>query len=281
MPIERIAPSIYSVDHDRAEGKNAIILSQRGAIAIDLGDNNAVGDEMAAFIRDQGYQPDRVILTHGHDDHVLGGAAFAGAEVYAHEKTPAVARRILPGTARRRGISDEEIYAQALWPTVMFSDELYLDLGDMHVRLFPTPGHSVDGVSVYVEEDRLLVAGDAVVTGIIPAIGDGDSRVLERTLNKLLTWDIDIMIPGHGAVIHGAAAVQEALQWAKNYLSGVRAAVATAIDSGVRDPEAIADTISYEQYVGDRLPVDRHGMPRRHRNTVLKIISEIESHVVK
>jgi len=36
----------------------------------------------------------------------------------------------------------------------------------------------------------------------------------------------------------------------------------------------LCDAITYENYVGDRLPVDRHGMPKRHRNTVLKIVKE-------
>ena len=274
MAITEVAPGIYSFDHDRAEGKNAIILSQRGAVAVDVGDSSAVGQGMADFIRSQGYSPDRVILTHGHDDHVLGGAAFAGCEVYAHVNMPAVARRDLRRVAERRGILYDSLLQQVLWPTVMYKDELFLDLGDKHVHLFPTPGHSEDGISVYVEEDRLLVAGDSVVTGIIPAFGDGNSRVLMGTLRNLLTRNIEILIPGHGPVIHGTAQVQDMLRWALNYMSRVETAINKAIREGLRDSEAIAADIDYANYVGDHLPVDKHGMPKRHRNTVMKLIEE-------
>ena len=36
-----------------------------------------------------------------------------------------------------------------------------------------------------LEEDRVLCGGDTVVTGIVPAIADGDSRLLEATLRRL------------------------------------------------------------------------------------------------
>lgn len=274
MAVTEVAPGIYSFDHDRAEGKNAIILSQRGAVAVDLGDSNVVGQGMADFIRAQGYRPDRVLLTHGHDDHVLGGAAFTGSEVYAHANMPAVSRRDLGRIAQRRNLDYETLLSQVLWPTVMYRDELFVDLGDKHLHLFPTPGHSEDGISIYVQEDRLLVAGDSVVTGIIPAFGDGDSRILQDTLRRLLTWDIEVLIPGHGAVVHGAAQVQDALRWSLNYLSRVQNAVQQSIHEGLRNPEAICERIDYAAFVGDRLPVDRHGMLNRHRSTVIKMIEE-------
>jgi hypothetical protein len=40
------------------------------------------------------------------------------------------------------------------------------------------------------------------------------------------------------------------------------------------DPEAAADAASYDELIGDRLPAERHGMPRRHRDTVLRITHE-------
>jgi hypothetical protein len=55
----------------------------------------------------------------------------------------------------------------------------------------------------------------------------------------------------------------------------VRPAVTAAVTAGQLDSDTIADGIAYEQYVGDWLPVDRHGMPTRHRGTVLKIIDEV------
>jgi cyclase len=275
MAVTEVLPGLYIADHRVADGKNGIILGQRGALAVDVGTYPEEGQVMFDFIRAQGYEPNRVVLTHGHGDHVLGGAAFAGAEIYARAETPAVCRRFLTNLAASKGVPYEQLADQALWPTVMYTDELRIDLGDKRVRLFPTPGHSEDGVSVYIEEQRALIAGDSVVTSIVPAIGDGDSRVLEASLRGLLAMEIDVLIPGHGSVQHDPQQVRDALQWLLGYLSEVRAFVQQmmAADSTL-DAEQIADRVTYKKFVGDRFPADQHGMPTRHRNTVMKMIEE-------
>ncbi|NJN84865.1 MAG: MBL fold metallo-hydrolase [Caldilineaceae bacterium] len=275
--ITEIAPGIFSVDHQVAEGKNAIVIGQRGAWAIDTGTYAHEGQEMADFIRKLGFTPDRLIYTHGHGDHVLGSAPFAGAEVIAHALMPVECRRLLPMLAQRAGVSVDEMVAAIVWPTITFSDELTIDLGDRRLRLFPTPGHSQDGVSVLVEEEKLLIAGDAVVTGIVPAIGNGDSRVLEASLHRLMAMEIETMLPGHGSALFGREHVQDWLAWLAGYLSSVRTFVQGALDSGL-DAEAVVNLVDFDQFVGDRLPKDRHNMPGRHRDTVQKIVEEERSH---
>ena len=272
MPTE-IAPGIYSMDHQVADGKNVIIFGARRAVAIDTGTYPEEGQEMVDFIRAQGREPDLLVLTHGHGDHVLGSGPFKGAEVIAHDLCGAEMRRLLPGLAERKGITFEELSAQIVWPTITFSQELTLDLGDKTLWLFPTPGHSQDGVSIYVWEDKLLVAGDSVVTSIVPAIGNGDSRTLQASLANLMTLDIELMIPGHGDVVRGRPQVQDCLAWPIVYLSRVRGAVQDAMQQGL-EPDIIVDAVDFETFIGNRLPADRHKMPGRHRDTVKKIIEE-------
>lgn len=268
-----IAPDIFAVEHQVAEGKNGIIFGGRATLAIDAGTHLDEGQVMLDLIQARERTPDYLIFTHGHPDHVLGSGAFTGAKVIAHSLTPAEIRRLLPKWAEMYDTSVAQLEAQIAWPTLTFSDELRLDLGGRYVRLFPTPGHSQDGISVYVEEDRMLIAGDAVVTSIVPAIGDGDSRVLETTLHKLLAMDIEVLMPGHGQVVHGADKVQDALEWIINYLIAVRDSVQGALGRGL-EPNAIADQVGYDQFIGDHLPKDKYKMPSRHRDTVNKIIKE-------
>ena len=272
--ITEIIPGVYSVDQAVADGKNAIVVGERAVWAIDTGTHAHEGQEMADFIRGLGREADRLIYTHGHGDHALGSAAFRGAEmIVAHDLMPVEARRLLPGLAERAGKSVDEMSAQIAWPTITFSHELTLDLGDRRLHLFPTPGHSQDGVSVYLPDERLLIAGDAVVNGIVPAIGDGDSRILEQSLEKLAMLDIETLVPGHGFVVRGREATRDWIVWLASYLRSVRAAVRERLDAG-DEADAVADGISYDEFIGDRLPKERHGMPKRHRDTVQKIISE-------
>jgi glyoxylase-like metal-dependent hydrolase (beta-lactamase superfamily II) len=268
-----LAPGVFAVDHRVVEGKNGVIFGRRIALAIDTGIDPEEGQAVAEFIRSRGMTPDRLALTHGHGDHVLGGAALAGGEVFAHSAAPAVIGRHLPGWAERAGLAPEEMAARLPMPTVTFSEELRIDLGGRIARLFPAPGHSEDGICVLLEVERILFAGDSVVTGIVPAIGDGDSRTLEASLRRLAGMEIDVLVAGHGPILKGAERVRAWIEWLAQYLAGIRAAVQAELDQGC-DPATVADRVEFRAFIGDRLPQDRHGMPRRHRDTVEKIIAE-------
>ena len=267
---DEVAPGVYSVDSRFVDGKNGIVFGERSALAVDGSNFPDEGQAMADFIRPKGFEPDRLVLTHGHGDHVLGAAPLAGGEVLAHARTPAVIREQIPGWSERWGLSDTEAECRVIWPTVTFQDALWIDLGGRRVRVFSTPGHSEDGVSVYVEEDRVLFAGDTVVTSIVPAIGNGNSEVLGASLDRLVHMEIEVLVPGHGDVLQGANRVVDWLGWQILYLSGVRDAVQGALDRE-EDPQEAAD---FHALIGDRLPSDRNNMPDRHRNTVAKVVEE-------
>jgi cyclase len=268
-----VAPGVFSAEHQVAEGKNAVLFGARGALAIDAGMYLEEGLAMAAFIRDRGWEPERFALTHGHGDHVLGASPLAGGEVYAHALTPKVIRRQVPGWAAKWGKSEAEVEAELIWPTVTFSEELCVDMGGRTVRFFPTPGHSEDSVSAFVEEERVLIGGDAVVTGIVPAIGDGDGATLEASLRRLAEMEIEVLVAGHGPVLYGAERIRDWLEWEADYLGGVRQRVEQMLVGGA-DENAAADAVDFGEFVGERLPEDRHGMPKRHRATVAKIVAE-------
>lgn len=271
--IVEVAPGIYSVPHSAAEGKNVIAFGKNAAYAIDVGTHPEEGALMADFISEQGYAPNRVVITHGHRDHILGGAAFQGADVYAPRATIGEIQRQIPNLCRQLELDAPAIKARILHPTITFREQLWLDLGDKQLHFFPTPGHSVDIVSAYISEYRLLIASDTVVTGIVPAIFHS-SRALEASINRIKQLPIDILIAGHGPPLHGSAAVRDWLDWLTAYISGVRSAAAKMIDAGERDRDVIAGSITYDRYIGDRLSKEKHGMPKRHHNTVFKIIDE-------
>ncbi len=268
-----IAPGVFTVEHRVAEGKNGVVVGARAALAIDSGNDRGEGRAMADCIRARGRRPDRLALTHGHGDHILGSGAFAEAEVFAHALTPGIMRGELARLAARAGRPVAALAGEVRWPTVTFDGELRIDLGGRVVRIFPTLGHSGDGVALYLEEERVLFAGDTVVTGIVPAIAQGDSARMVASLRLLLDLPIETLVAGHGPVLRGRAAVREWLTWQAGYLTGVRDFVRWGLARG-REPAAIAAEADYGRFVGERLPAERHNMVQRHRNTVLKIIEE-------
>ena len=243
------APGVFSVDSRFVEGKNGVVLGSRGAVGIDGSNFPDEGEAMARFMRSKGYQPDRLVLTLGHGDHILGAKPLADGEVFAHDLTRGVISSQIEGWATRWEVSEAEARKRVILPTVTYRNELRIDLGGKHLRMFPTPGHSEDGVSVYVQEDRLLFAGDSVVTGIVPAIGD--SEVLESFLELLIPMEIEVLVPGHGPTLHGSDKVKDWLIWQKGYLNRVWERVKGLLNDGV-DSEHVPDLVEFDKLIGAR-----------------------------
>ena len=268
-----VVHGVFAVESRFVDGKNGVVIGSRAALAIDCSNYLDEGEKIAEFIREQGHAPDRLALSHGHGDHIWGGKPLCSGEVFAHVLTPAVMETQVAPEAERRGVSVDAVRREMPWPTVTYRDEMWIDLGGKTVWLFPTPGHSPDGVSAYVIEDRVLFAGDSVVTSIVPAIANGDGQVLAASLPRLLEIEIETLVPGHGEPLSGRERVRDWIGRQIEYLEAVRARVRRELAAGT-PPELIGDTVEYDVFVGDRLPKERNSMPKRHRDTVNKIVRE-------
>ncbi len=271
--VDQVIGGVFTLDHEPADGKDVLLVSRRGAWAIDAGNEPADGEAIRGLAAAMGLRADRLILTHGHGDHVFGCEALGAAEIVATVRAPAVIRAQAPAWVRRFGGTEVEAAARLPRPTVLFDGRLMLDGGDCTLELFATPGHSADGLCVWVPERRLLVCGDTVVTAIPPAIGNGDSRELERSLGLLLGFEAETLLCGHGPPLRGRAAIRGWLEAMIGYLRAVRERVRGALARGA-GAEALAAAAPYDELIGTRLPKDRFGMERRHANVVTRIAEE-------
>ncbi|HVU60261.1 MAG TPA: MBL fold metallo-hydrolase [Mycobacteriales bacterium] len=132
-----------------------------------------------------------IVLTHGHFDH--GECApqlheITGAPVIARDAALCIGADPIPDHPGRTALAGLD------WLTVL------------------TPGHSSDSVSFVLESDRALLTGDTVLgrgTAVIahPDGHLGDYLTSLQRLRDIVGGDIEVILPGHGPVLHEPIAV--------------------------------------------------------------------------
>jgi glyoxylase-like metal-dependent hydrolase (beta-lactamase superfamily II) len=267
-----VGPGVLVVETSVAEGKIGVIAGDEVALVVDAGIDEDEGRAVLDAARSTGQPEIRLVYTHGHADHALGGTVFDGIDIAARPAVTAHMRAQLEAWAARRGETPQALEARLGWPTIELAEDQRWDLGGRTVRLLETPGHAPGAICILDEEAGALFGGDTVVTAIPPAFRDGDSAVMEQTLRGLAELEARILVPGHGSVVSGAGEVRDAIVWSADYLARCREHVAARPDMTADELVASA---SYDELVGDHLPRDRHRMAWRHEQTIRGMSEEV------
>ena len=245
MHRERVSENVYWFQSEvYAQVTAGVVTGPQWAVVIDT---LALPDEtlaMREFVEHELNVPVRyVINTHYHADHTWGNCFFPGATVISHS----LCRRLLeekgPASLEAARKSNPALRpVKIVLPHVTFDDgELSLRIGKKNLILAPATGHSPDGTSVLVEEDRVLFAGDAFMP--LPYLVDGDLEELTASIKKISRMGLENIVQGHGDIILRGeidAAVKENLA----YLAALRKAVRIAARR--RDPAEYLEEVTIE-----------------------------------
>ncbi|MGN1095138.1 MAG: MBL fold metallo-hydrolase [Eubacteriales bacterium] len=143
---------IYTLVDDKFAENCYIVADNDGKCAV----IDPASDDALAFVRENSLEPEAVLLTHGHFDHIGGLNAFLGAfdvPVYIHEKDKELLKDGMKNASSVFGFPSVIISAE---PTVI-SDGDTVVCGTLFFKTLHTPGHT-DGSVCYF-------CGDAVFTG--------------------------------------------------------------------------------------------------------------------
>jgi cyclase len=184
-----------------------------------------------------------VINTHHHADHCWGNCFFPGATILGHELCRQMLKDRTP-SALEVARQENPLYKQLtiIPPQITFRDgTINLKVGKKHLQLFSTPGHSDDGISVLVEEDRILFTGDAFMP--VPFIVEGDLELFIKTTQSVVDLGLENIIQGHGEIILRGE-IEEKVKENITYLKAIQKAVNTARRR--KNPIEILDSIGVE-----------------------------------
>jgi glyoxylase-like metal-dependent hydrolase (beta-lactamase superfamily II) len=65
----------------------------------------------------------------------------------------------------------------------------------------PPGSHTGGDMVVYLPDDKVLIAGDILVNGVVPTLQDGFLRNWIATLDTMQTLDVERFVPGHGPLM--------------------------------------------------------------------------------
>jgi glyoxylase-like metal-dependent hydrolase (beta-lactamase superfamily II) len=139
---------------------------------------------------------DTVGITHHHFDH-SGNLIWARETLHAEIAVPPAAVKLLRGKLPKEGVR-------------LVADGEVIDLGGVRLRVIFTPGHTVDSICYYLEDEGVLFTGDTFLGGSTTTVSDlGAYRRSLRTLVELP--NLKVIGPGHGPIVQEPRARLEEL----------------------------------------------------------------------
>jgi glyoxylase-like metal-dependent hydrolase (beta-lactamase superfamily II) len=163
------------------EGTNSWIVGDAPAIVIDPGPE--IEGHLVEIARTAG-RVGRILLTHDHPDHAPGAGRLA-------EMTHAPIAAIRPPAGGER-----------------LRDAARVGSGSASLLVVATPGHTPDHAALFLEAERALFTGDAVLgrgTSVIDP-PEGDLAAYMRSLRRMRDLAPRTIHPGHGPLVLDAIA---------------------------------------------------------------------------
>ncbi len=226
MHRERVSENVFWFQSEvYAQVTAGVIVGPQWAVVIDT---LALPEEtlgMREFIEHElGVQVRYVINTHYHADHAWGNCFFPGATVIGHAKCREYLIESGISSLESSRKQDPNLrQVKIIPPHITFSTgEMAMRVGKKNLIIAPAFGHSDDGISVLVEEDRVLFAGDAFMP--LPYIVDGDADDLLSSIKKIGKMGLENIIQGHGDIILRGE-IDAAVKENTNYLNNIKKAV--------------------------------------------------------
>lgn len=167
------------------------------AIVIDPGDDIS---EIVKILERHVLKVNMIVITHAHIDHI-GGAhklrELTGAPVYMHADDAVLAANL---DLQASWLGCETPENPGIDKAAREGDALRA--GSIEATVLHTPGHTPGSISLFIPEERKLIAGDTLFRGSVGRtdLPGGDSRAIAQSIRgKLYALPEDtIVTPGHG-----------------------------------------------------------------------------------
>lgn len=158
-------------------------------------------DRILAAVDEAGVEVEKILVTHGHVDHVGATAALAkqlDLPIEGPQREDKSWIDELPQQSRQFGFGESESFEPDRW----LEEGDTVKVGNETLQVLHTPGHTPGHVAFYHPENRLAIVGDVLFQG---SIGRTDfprgnhQDLIHSIREKLFPLGDDVeFLPGHG-----------------------------------------------------------------------------------
>lgn len=277
--IREIAPNVF-VETEFHGANVGFIVTGEGVMLIDTPMLPNDARRWMATIREHTDQKIAYIVnTDHHRGHIIGNQYFPSATVVAHEFAWKNMRSYGDSFRTRlfnlyrnripRAVEEWKKNLRIVEPEITFTDRTIFFKGDKEIQLLPIGGHTKATTVIYLPEDRLLFAGDAVVTDRPPFLSQGDTKKWLEALTYLRKLNYDVLIPGHGELTG-----KEATDRMSEFLRLVRRRVRSAYQAGLSKGDT-ARSLKHLIHFWPIPPFEKPKADRRFKSSLNRVWNEI------
>jgi glyoxylase-like metal-dependent hydrolase (beta-lactamase superfamily II) len=171
-------------------------------LLIDTGLNT---EPLIDFLKGKNLNPEALILTHGHADHIAGVTLlrknFDKIKVCIHKADSYMLSDAVSNFSHFAGV--KIITAPA---DVLFDKKEQIEYAGLNFTLLHTPGHTPGGICLYNSAEKILFSGDTLFAGSIGRTdfpGYDAQKCFEQLVNNIrkklfVLPDDTTVLPGHG-----------------------------------------------------------------------------------
>lgn len=141
-----------------------------------------------------------VVNTHYHWDHLWGNTALKDSLIISHKLCPELIAANWDYMLQKNSrFSLGEVTLKL--PDLVFDKELYFP--EDRIKLFHSPGHTEDSISILDEKDQVLIIADNIgdnMEEIYPNL-ECDKEIFLSSLKNYLTLNYNTCVSGHNTIL--------------------------------------------------------------------------------